>query len=162
MWQVGIVPAGRSEVTQRLWHQKESFSSFFFFFPCWEMFCVWASGKCHFAFWGGPVKMKVFAKPQYGWHFLVQLSIPRPKSWSRMWWCRWYEKLTVGGTGQKQTFSAVGQTIITSHLNYWLHSALSCKGVIADLCNPFSTPVHPHHHLPSMWLPKTTAARKAH
>lgn len=32
MWQVGIVPAGRSEVTQRLWHQKESFSSFFFFF----------------------------------------------------------------------------------------------------------------------------------
>ena len=39
MWQVGIVPAGRSEVTQRLWHQKESFSSFFFF-PCWEMFHV--------------------------------------------------------------------------------------------------------------------------
>ena len=39
MWQVGIVPAGRSEVMQRLWHQKESFSSFFFFFLLGDVLC---------------------------------------------------------------------------------------------------------------------------
>lgn len=95
-WQVCTVPAERSEVAQRLWHQKESFGSLFVFGSAHG-----PSGKCHLAFWRGPTKKKVFEKHCCVWHFLSLLSIPRPTSWRRVWWCWWWWKADSGKIRKK-------------------------------------------------------------
>ena len=85
MWQVGIVLAREVRWPKpRHCSIKKSHSFLFFSFLSFFFFLTRVgiahgpSGKYHFAFRGGPIKIEVFVEHSRGWHFLLCPASPGP------------------------------------------------------------------------------------